>query len=161
MIAVLAGIAGSSLAVAIAVIVLRRGVVVVSVSGPSMAPTLRHGDRVLVRRTPRETIGRGDIVVVTEPGPCRSGGSDGSSHSTWVIKRVVAVPGDAEPAFLPDWARRPDGFIGPGRLVVLGDNPDFSWDSRQFGTVQAEQVLGVVIRPLVGKRPPPPRGRSA
>ncbi|GAB3129495.1 S26 family signal peptidase [Microbispora hainanensis] len=148
MIAVLISMGGLSLAAAIAVMVLRRRLVVVSVSGPSMAPTLRHRDRVLVRRVPAETLGKGDIVVVTEPGPCRAGGSADTLGSPLVIKRVVAVAGDAEPAFLPEWARRPDGVVGPGRLVVLGDNADFSWDSRQFGTVRAEQVLGVVLRPL-------------
>ena len=144
---VLAGACGLALAV-LAVVVLRRRVVVVSVNGPSMAPTLRHGDRVRVRRTPGETPARGDIVVVSEPGPCRPGAPAGASDPSLVVKRVVAVAGDAEPAFLPDWARRPEGVVRAGELIVLGDNPESSWDSRQFGAVRAERVLGVVLRPL-------------
>ena len=34
-----------------------------------------------------------------------------------------------------------------GRFVVVGDNPADSHDSRQFGYVLAEGLLGVVVRP--------------
>ncbi|MEU8247386.1 S26 family signal peptidase [Nonomuraea sp. NPDC048916] len=143
----------------IAVIVLRRRIVVVSVSGLSMEPTLRHGDRVLVHRAPRETPSRGDVVVIREPGPCRPGDPAGVRGARWVVKRIAAIPGDPEPAFLPAWARHPTGVIPPGCLVVLGDNAELSRDSRHFGAVQADRVLGVASRRLGGGRlspnPPP------
>jgi signal peptidase I len=34
-------------------------------------------------------------------------------------------------------------------LVLLGDNPDWSYDSRQFGYFPAERLLGVVVRTIV------------
>lgn len=43
---------------------MRGGVFAVLVQGPSMAPTLRHGDALLVRRGGR-AIRPGDIVVAT------------------------------------------------------------------------------------------------
>ncbi len=39
----------------------------------------------------------------------------------WMIKRVVAVPGDPAPA-LPALPRGADGRVPPGQLVLLGDN---------------------------------------
>ncbi|WP_084959694.1 S26 family signal peptidase [Thermoactinospora rubra] len=161
MIAVLAGAGGLLLAAATCLAVLRRRFVVVSVSGASMMPALRHGERVLVRRVPGERLRRGDVVVLREPGPCRPARPAGTRRSPWVIKRVAAVPGDTEPSFLPTWDRRPGGVVAPGHVIVLGDNTDFSRDSRHFGAVPADRVLGVVLRRLGGGKPssgpPPPR----
>jgi phage repressor protein C with HTH and peptisase S24 domain len=42
----------------------RRGLFAVLVSGPSMAPTLRHGDALLVRGAGR-AVRPGDVVVAT------------------------------------------------------------------------------------------------
>ncbi|MGW6502808.1 S26 family signal peptidase [Nonomuraea angiospora] len=36
----------------------------------------------------------------------------------------------------------------PGHLAVRGDNADESFDSRDFGYVPPERVVGVVIRRL-------------
>lgn len=94
---------------------LRRRIVVVSVSGASMAPTLRSGDRLLVRRTPGEAVRAGEIVVVEETRPCRRGEPIRTRHTRWVVKRVVAVPGDPAPAFLPVWERGPDSRVPPRR----------------------------------------------
>lgn len=134
---------------AVAVVLLRRRVVAVSVTGLSMAPTLHAGDRVLVRRTPVDRLQRGDVVVVREPGPCRPGDPDGLRGAVLMVKRVAALPGDPAPAVLPAWARG-GGVVPPGRLVVLGDNPGVSLDSRHFGPVGAERLLGVVVRRLGG-----------
>jgi inner membrane protease subunit 1 len=84
------------------------------VTGDSMLPTLRPGDRLLVAR-----IGHaheGDLVVVRDP----------RSPSRLVCKRVVSA--DAR------------------HIVVRGDNPDASTDSRAFGPVPVEWVIGRVLR---------------
>ncbi|NUW38846.1 S26 family signal peptidase [Nonomuraea rhodomycinica] len=122
------------------------GTVVLTVSGASMEPTLRPGDRVRVRRSPGAVPRRGDVVVVEEPGPCRPGGGSAAAGARWVVKRVAAVAGDPEPPYLPAWDRQPSGLVPRGRLVLLGDNPAGSRDSRHYGTVRADQVLGVVVR---------------
>jgi signal peptidase I len=103
------------------------------VDGPSMAPTLRDRDRVLVLRTRPPNVHRGDVVVVAQR--TRSG-------SRWIVKRVAALPGDPAPAGLPG------PRVPPGMLVLLGDNPQWSVDSRDFGYVPVERVFGVAVRRL-------------
>jgi nickel-type superoxide dismutase maturation protease len=83
----------------------------VVVAGPSMLPTLRDGDRCLVRRTRR--VGPGDLVVMFDP----------ERASRLIVKRVVAAD--------------PEG------IVVAGDNPDASRDSRDFGAASPEGLVGV------------------
>ena len=84
------------------------------VSGESMLPTLRPGDRLLVART--RPLRPGDLVVVRDP----------RSLSHLVCKRVVTA--DAR------------------HIGVRGDNPDASTDSRVFGPVPVEWVVGRVLR---------------
>ncbi|WP_412543952.1 signal peptidase I [Longispora sp. K20-0274] len=124
----------------------RRRVVVVRVEGFSMAPTLRPGDRVVVRRRPVGRVRRGDVVVLEPPEPARSLGPDGPS---WNIKRVVALPGDAVPARVYGGEAHP--AVPAGHLVVFGDNPD-SVDSRHYGFFPADRLLGVAVRLLGGGR---------
>jgi nickel-type superoxide dismutase maturation protease len=83
------------------------------VRGPSMVPTLRDGDRVLVwlaapRRTPRV----GQVVVVDLPDRPLS------------IKRLSVVDAD-------------------GSVEVTGDNPYGSTDSRELGVVPASAIRGI------------------
>lgn len=63
----------------------------------------------------------------------------------WLVKRVIAVPGD----LVPDDVRPAAGVarVPPGRLVVRGDGVR-SLDSRHFGLVDSGTVLGVVLRRL-------------
>jgi signal peptidase I len=134
---VIAAAAALVVAVVVAVAVLRARLVRVTVQGDSMAPTLRNGDRVLVRRTRLEALNRGDLVVFRRPRePARS----------WMVKRVLAAPGDPMPrAELPNlWSYR-DAVVPEDHLVVLGDNASVSYDSRQFGFIHGAAVLGVVI----------------
>ncbi|GAA0908897.1 S26 family signal peptidase [Virgisporangium ochraceum] len=95
------------------------------VDGSSMAPTLRDGDRVLVRRTRR--VRRGDITLIAMP-------------AGWILKRVTGLPGDAG--------------VPPGTYHVLGDNADASIDSREFGCVPAAWVYGVVVRLMASSSKP-------
>lgn len=99
----------------------RAALLVVSVDGESMIPTYRPGDVVLIAR--RWIVGPvrpGDVVVCRLPRgvPWRGG---------YLIKRVTSVIS--------------------GRVVVHGDGP-CSYDSRAFGPIPAECVLGRVVANL-------------
>ena len=125
------------------------------VPSDSMRPTIRAGDQVIVdkRAYPGEALPRiGDIVVLEGPG--------GATY----VKRVVAVGGQRveirDGVLFVD--RRPrreryvdhdlvDGFFfGPafvptGAVFVLGDDRGDSEDSRDFGPVPADRVVGRVV----------------
>ncbi|MFE7787467.1 signal peptidase I, partial [Streptomyces libani] len=171
--AALLGLAGLLPAAAV---LLGHRLVVVTVRGVSMAPAYRDGDRVLVRRTARPT--RGQVLVVERPavhtrwpsGPLPAGaGARAVGQRQWLIKRLAALPGDpvpepmlsASPFARPRPPRVPEPMLsapplarpGPprvpaGSLVLLGDNPQHSVDSRHFGFYPADRVLGTVVRPL-------------
>jgi signal peptidase I len=150
-------IAVATTAVAAAVLVawLRRRFVVIEVDGRSMQPTLNEGDRVLVRRGPLRRIRTGDIVVAENPRHHRNGRLPGSparrsrnlDRHTWMIKRAVAIPGDPVPASLAATVLVVAGTLVPDdRLLVLGDNTVASFDSRSYGYLSGDRVLGVVVR---------------
>jgi signal peptidase I len=121
-----------------ALVVLRVLLLRVTVHGTSMLPTLSPGDRVLVRRATARAVRRGDLVVFARPR---------EATRSWMIKRVLAVPGDPVPrAEVPTLSGYREPVVPPGRLVVLGDNPADSYDSRQFGYVRDDRMLGVVVR---------------
>ncbi|MGW0435780.1 S26 family signal peptidase [Micromonospora sp. NPDC003197] len=74
---------------------LRRRLLIVSVVGRSMEPTLRSGDRVLARRVSLAAVRRGDVVVVAAPAQMTAGSSEPQAGSPGLlIKRAYAVPGD-------------------------------------------------------------------
>jgi signal peptidase I len=146
------GIAGIATLAAVAAVVARRRLVIVAISGPSMQPALRTGDRVLVRRSAIGSLWRGQIVVIEKPGTglCWDTSPPGwpSGDREWLIKRVAALPGDRCPDAIR--ARLPgvEVFVPGGHLAVLGDNAPWSLDSRAFGYVAADRLLGVMVRPL-------------
>ncbi|WP_328989654.1 S26 family signal peptidase [Kribbella sp. NBC_01245] len=159
-----AGIAALALTTAGLFIASRR-LALVTVAGRSMEPALADGDRLLAWRRPRRPLRLGDVVVLEAPYPAGvlvREADDGSPvpppwqtppagpremSRRWIVKRVAAQPGDAVPASAA--GRVPAGtVVPPGRLLVVGDNPGQSYDSRQVGFVPAERVLGLVIRRL-------------
>ena len=101
--------------------------VLARVTGPSMSPTVRSGDRLLVRRlrSPGD-VRPGDVVLARFP----------SRPDLLVVKRVRrAVPGG-------HW--------------VEGDNPFVTDDSRAYGAaVVVGRVVGRVW-PRPGRLPPAP-----
>jgi len=141
---------------------LRRRIAVVTVVGESMLPTFAAGDRVMVRRAGLGEIRPGVVVVVEKPSangiwvtpPPRWP----AGRREWMIKRVAAVPGDRRPDLSPAMRAAPDDLVVPrGKLVVLGDNPARSYDSRQIGYFPAERLLGVVQRRLAKRAGSPAR----
>ncbi|WUJ17659.1 S26 family signal peptidase [Streptomyces sp. NBC_00390] len=132
----------------LATVHIRKSFLVVAVQGSSMAPTLRDGERVVVRRRPLARVSRGDVVVLKPP---HTSGPYATDHdgAGWNIKRVAAVPGEP----VPDGTAGagPRTTVPPGSLVVLGDNPD-SIDSRHRGFFPGDQLLGTAVRRLGGSR---------
>ncbi|WP_329575384.1 S26 family signal peptidase [Kitasatospora sp. NBC_01250] len=125
---------------------LRTRLLAVTVTGPSMEPSLRNGDRVLVMRRHPRRLSRGHIVVLGPDGARRV---PGAGPRGLLIKRIAAAPGDLVP---PPLATRlgcpPGSTVPPGQLLVLGDNPGLSLDSRHFGYVAQDRVVGVAVRSL-------------
>lgn len=99
------------------------------IEGGSMRPTLEEGELVLVVPAGLVGVRRGDVVVVPDPREPRRR----------TIKRVAAVAGGSVDA----------GGVGiragAGQVVVLGDDPTASTDSRTYGPVAAADVLAVVV----------------
>jgi signal peptidase I len=123
-----------------AALYLRRRLVVVTVRGASMLPSLRDGDRVLVRRCGPARLRRDAIVVAAQPR---------APVTVWTIKRVVALPGDAVPADVRVAAGATS--VPAGAVVVKGDSA-VSVDSRQLGFYSTADVMGVVLLRL-GRAP--------
>ena len=84
-----------------------------------MAPTLRPGDHVLVdlgAYRGSEAPETGDLVLAADP----------HRPELKILKRIRRVHED-------------------GRFDLHGDNPDLSTDSRDYGPVPPEAVLGKVV----------------
>ncbi|GAA0928697.1 S26 family signal peptidase [Nonomuraea longicatena] len=133
--------------VAVLVVWARWSLLVVTVRGPSMEPTLRDGDRLLVRRRPLARVAVGELVVLAHPAgpdaafhPAPTGANRGAPtiHS---VKRLAGKPGDRVPG-------SPGEVVPAGRLWLLGDNPGFSADSRVLGSFSADDLVGTVTRAL-------------
>jgi signal peptidase I len=153
---------GAALLLCVAGIGLRWVLVVVTVRGASMDPTLHNGDRILVRRTRLNRIRQGQIVVFRLPerargqagaDPDRPAGepvrSGRSLDDRFMVKRAVAVPGGRVPGGLhPALAGQSGSRVPAECLVVVGDNAAESFDSRNFGFVTPDLVLGVVLRAM-------------
>lgn len=121
------------------------------VRGESMQPTLNDGDRVFVVPFRGEaTPSRDDVVVLR----------DVQGSQEMLIKRVVAVGGDTVSVqngsvvvnnqFVHKstnrFISRPYSVIVPaGSIFVMGDNEGNSFDSRSFGPVGLDKVVGRAV----------------
>ncbi len=132
----------------------------VTVVGLSMAPTLADSQHYLLNRwvfhvrSPQ----RSDVVVIRDP-----------LDNTYVVKRIVAVAGDSvylkegsiylnghqlSEKYLPAGTRTYPNppkneqlfTCGANEFFVLGDNRMNSVDSRTYGTVARQNILGLIVR---------------
>lgn len=122
-----------------------------TVDGESMEPSLYQDERLIVELISYRFSEpqRGSIIVLNLR----------ESHTGPVIKRVIGLPGeivevregqvfvDGEPLTEPYLAEPTRGAMAPalvpeGHVFVLGDNRDASNDSRFFGMVPYEEIIG-------------------
>jgi signal peptidase I len=112
---------------------------------------------------------RGDIIVFTESGLA----AYGQDNTKQLIKRVIGLPGDrvvvSNGVYTIYNKQYPNGFdpdktlsyfkgepipvtsgnidvtLGPDQLFVSGDNRPDSLDSRAFGPINANQIIGKLV----------------
>ena len=125
----------------------------VRVDGFSMRPTLEDGEFVLVNKMSYRfgEFSRGDIIVFHFP----------VNPAEDLVKRVIGLPGDhvlvqnnqvfvngqllnepyisQAPFFSGEWT------IAEGNLFVLGDNRNNSNDSKDWGLLPEEKVVGKAV----------------
>jgi signal peptidase I len=120
------------------------------IDGSSMEPNLQHGQLVVIARwcywfrSPE----RGDIIVFHAPG----------SERRDLIKRVVGLPGEQiqiangqvlvngqvlqEPYIYPGPSSEGAWQLGEHQVFVMGDNRGRSLDSRSWGPLQTDRIVG-------------------
>ncbi len=128
------------------------------VSGSSMFPTYHNGDFLITEKVTYRfgEPKRGDVIVLKNP----------RDESQDFIKRIIALPGDTIkisndsvfvngkqiienylPSDTPTHAGAfltEDGEIkaGPNQYFVLGDNRNHSSDSREWGSITKQEIIG-------------------
>ncbi len=138
----------------VAAFLITRLVSPVIIQGSSMVPTFSHGERYFVNR-----------LVYTNTSPEKNDIIVFKTHhgKIYLIKRVIAVEGDIvsiknnqlyvnnekvnepyikEPRDTPDID---EIHLKNGEVFVMGDNRNNSSDSRHFGTIKEELILGRLI----------------
>ncbi len=127
------------------------------VHGASMLPNFTTGDRVITEKVTRyfNDIKRGEVVIVHSP-----------VHTEPLIKRVIGLPGETieikngevyvngimlSEDYLKDGIKTSgqrflkDGVpytLSNDEYLVMGDNRPVSSDSRSWGTVKREDIIG-------------------
>jgi signal peptidase I len=120
------------------------------VDGASMAPTFPSGTRIY--SAPISTsLARGDVVLIDD------------GNKGYALKRIVAMPGETvqmwrgyvfidrkmlrEPYLGKHTYTFPDSFsqisifkLTEGQYFVMGDNRDYSVDSRRYGPIERDQI---------------------
>jgi len=126
------------------------------VRGDSMLPNFAKGDVVLVSRGAfkQDVPARRDVVAVRDPG----------GSGMLYLKRVIGHPGervalsvgllyiDGQQTSEPYLVGLPsklglsttNWLLGEGEYLVLGDSRSHSTDSRNFGPVSADKIVGKV-----------------
>ncbi len=127
------------------------------VSGSSMEPTFNDGNYLLIDELSYEFRDpeRGEVVVFKYP----------SDPGSYFIKRIIGLPGETvivrsgtvsvtntqgtevlneSYALKNDTTSNAERTLGAQEYFVMGDNRNFSFDSRSWGPVPAKNIVGVV-----------------
>lgn len=129
------------------------------VDGPSMEPNFYTAQRVIVSRVNYllGTPERGEIIVFESP--------DDPRNDPPLIKRVIGLPGDSieihdqyvfingqqinEPYINEPGLTNANEYgsvvLGPDEYFVMGDNRNRSRDSRAFGPIKREHIIGEAL----------------
>lgn len=116
------------------------------VVGSSMEPTYKDGDLLIISKIKSKSYGRNDVVILYK-------------NDRAYIKRIVGLPnerlsyinnsllinGNLENGMYKDSIEDFETIIKPDSYFVLGDNRNFSSDSRDFGEVKKEEIIGKVV----------------
>lgn len=133
-------------------LLIRIGVQNYRIEGSSMEPNFQHGEYLLVNKLAYRLgeYERGDVIVFKYPGDTTKD----------YIKRVIGLPGDtveiregslyvngisvSEPYEIMPMNSYPTGptVVEPGYLYVLGDNRPASSDTRDWGLLDQDLVIG-------------------
>lgn len=131
------------------------------VSGSSMFPNFKNGDYIITDKITYRVADpkRGDIVVFKNP----------KDETQDFIKRILAKPGDRikvqgghiflngtqlpEPYIAETVVTNPGAFlregsefiVEPGHYITIGDNRPASSDSREWGQITREEIIGKVF----------------
>jgi signal peptidase I len=151
------------LAITIAILVIIRFFVAEphKIDGNSMLPNFHHDDLILTNKlaTKLSTLQRGEVVILKNP----------KDESKVFIKRVIGLPGEkvklqgglvyingkvlAEPYLAPGMKSPGEAFLKEGEEVVvpqdqyfvMGDNRVASSDSREFGPIKTQLIIGQAL----------------
>ena len=133
----------------IAVILIRTFIITpVRVDGASMDQTLEDGQILLLYKL--SNIDYGDIIVLDE-----------EKEGEIIIKRIIGMPGDTvsindntvyvngeeleEDYAYGETSDYEEITLGDDEYFILGDNRPISKDSRYFGPVKEDEIIGKII----------------
>ncbi len=131
------------------------------VSGASMVPTFQDGDYILTDKITYRfgPPKKGDVIVLKNP----------RNEEVDFIKRIIATPGDtlkvADSSVFVNGEKLPESYlpsdietragnflaegseikVGPNQYFVFGDNRNHSSDSREWGSITKEEIVGRVF----------------
>jgi signal peptidase I len=139
------------LAIAVGLAALARAAMhIYAIPSSSMSPTLEPGDQIVVTRYFASQPSRGEVIVFRSP----------LNDEELLVKRIVAVPGELVDSRLgrlrigthtvPEpYVLRPAmtgaiqaQLVPADSYFVLGDNREDSLDSRSWGVVSRDRIVG-------------------
>lgn len=135
------------IAVLLSLLAANSGIKIVFVAGDSMLPNYENGN--LVIATKWQEASTGDVVVIRSP------------SNKNAIKRIIGMAGDTieiidgqlyrnseiviEGYIVKDRTTFSPVFIPEGMVFVLGDNRPNSIDSREYGCLPIDEIIGTVM----------------